>query len=53
MPHNNAVVRVHKMEPRYKLGALYVIFRQGRHPPKTATKATEANVLIVQSMHDL
>ena len=40
------------MEPRYKRGALY-IFRQGRYHPQNATTATEANVLVAQSMHDL
>ena len=33
-PRYNAVVGVHEMEPRYKRGALYIIFHQGRHPKK-------------------
>ena len=39
-PRYNAVVGVHEMEPRCKRGALYIIFRQGRHHPQNATTAT-------------
>ena len=44
------VVGVHEMESLYKRGALYIIFR---HHPQNATTATEANVLVAQSMRDL
>ena len=52
-PRYNAVVGVHEMEPRCKRGALYIIFRQGRHHPQNGTTATKANVLFARCMRDL
>ena len=44
MPLYNTVVGVHEIEPFDKWGALYIMFRQGRHHHPNATTETEANV---------
>ena len=40
------------MEPLYKRGVLYIIFRQGQ-PPKNITTAANGNVLVARSMREL